>query len=298
MTTQTEKMILVPEATVKLSLEVLQKLWLLGDHAASIANPAITAIKEALESDRISQPCRCGKETVGWCISNSCRKAGLAQQDQSCPECVFGVCHCKEQPEQEPNYKAMYDKAVEQYNTLSKSLENPSCGVAQSKEPGQKCKSSTPSTGRPDFNCPDKMCGWLGECIEATKPQPKEPEPAPLAAQKDAVFAASIEFLGTLTGMMPPPIETAPAEVFKPFRDFTEKVCSIFPKASLTDEIVVALKDARGVISSINSGFANKLIINDEPVYWQREEWVKWALNEVLPAVDHAIEAAVLRSKT
>lgn len=258
MTTQTEKMILVPEATVKLSLEVLQKLWLLGDHAAGIANPAITTMKEALESDRISQPCRCGKDTVGWCISNSCRKAGLAQQDQSCPECVFGVCHCKEQPEREPNYKAMYDKAVEQYNTLSKSLENPSCGVAQS----------------------------------------KEPEPAPLAAQKDAVFAASIEFLGTLTGMMPPPIETAPAEVFKPFRDFTEKVCSIFPKASLTDEIVVALKDARGVISSINSGFANKLIINDEPVYWQREEWVKWALNEVLPAVDHAIEAAVLRSKT
>jgi hypothetical protein len=48
------------------------------------------------------------------------------------------------------------------------------------------------------------------------------------AAQKDEVFTASIEFIGTLTGMQPPPIEVAPLEILKPFRDFTEKVCSIF----------------------------------------------------------------------
>ena len=48
------------------------------------------------------------------------------------------------------------------------------------------------------------------------------------AAQKDEVFTASIEFIGTLTGMQPPPIEVAPPEILKPFRDFTEKVCSIF----------------------------------------------------------------------
>ena len=60
-----------------------------------------------------------------------------------------------------------------------------------------------------------------------------EPPAAPVQepvspAQKDAVFAASIEFIETLTGMTPPPIEIAPPEVFKTFRDFTEKVCSIF----------------------------------------------------------------------
>lgn len=55
-----------------------------------------------------------------------------------------------------------------------------------------------------------------------------QPEQEPVAAaKKDEVFAASIEFIGTLTGMTPPPIEVAPPEVFKPFRDFTEKVCSI-----------------------------------------------------------------------
>jgi hypothetical protein len=48
------------------------------------------------------------------------------------------------------------------------------------------------------------------------------------AIQKDAVFDASIEFIKTLTGMEPPPIEIAPPEVLKPFREFTEKVCSIF----------------------------------------------------------------------
>jgi hypothetical protein len=56
-----------------------------------------------------------------------------------------------------------------------------------------------------------------------------QPAPVqPVAANKDAVFAASIEFIGTLTGMSPPPIEVAPPEVLKPFRDFTEKVCAIF----------------------------------------------------------------------
>jgi hypothetical protein len=50
----------------------------------------------------------------------------------------------------------------------------------------------------------------------------------PVSAKKDAVFAASIEFIGTLTDMKPPPIESAPPEVFKPFRDFTDKVCAIF----------------------------------------------------------------------
>jgi len=50
----------------------------------------------------------------------------------------------------------------------------------------------------------------------------------PVAFKKDAVLAASIEFIGTLTGMKPPPIEVAPPEVFQPFKDFTEKVCAIF----------------------------------------------------------------------
>ena len=66
------------------------------------------------------------------------------------------------------------------------------------------------------------------KAITAIKEALAQPEREPVAAaKKDEVFAASIEFIGTLTGMTPPPIEVAPPEVFKPFRDFTEKVCSI-----------------------------------------------------------------------
>ena len=68
------------------------------------------------------------------------------------------------------------------------------------------------------------------------------------AIQKDAVFDASIEFIKTLTGMEPPPIEIAPPEVLKPFREFTEKVCSIFHNSppqrtwvGLTDDEIVLI---------------------------------------------------------
>jgi hypothetical protein len=64
------------------------------------------------------------------------------------------------------------------------------------------------------------------DCDKCKAAQPAVREP--VSAKKDAVFAASIEFIGTLTDMKPPPIESAPPEVFKPFRDFTDKVCAIF----------------------------------------------------------------------
>ena len=62
------------------------------------------------------------------------------------------------------------------------------------------------------------------------------------AATKDAVFQASIEFIGTLTGMTPPPIEIAPAETFKPFADFTNRVCEIFEKQIV--DALTAQRDA------------------------------------------------------
>lgn len=68
------------------------------------------------------------------------------------------------------------------------------------------------------------------------------------AQQEDAVFQASLDFIGTLTGLVPPPIEVAPPEVFKPFRDFTKKVCGIFttPAAKMLtkDEIIAAIDAA------------------------------------------------------
>jgi hypothetical protein len=47
------------------------------------------------------------------------------------------------------------------------------------------------------------------------------------AAERDALLQAAIDFIGTLTGMTPPPIEVAPPEVFAPFRAFVDRVQAI-----------------------------------------------------------------------
>ena len=55
---------------------------------------------------------------------------------------------------------------------------------------------------------------------------------------------------------------------------------------------IEAMKQARSVISSINAGKHHALKKNGETVYWQRDEWVRWALDEVLPLIDQAIAEA------
>lgn len=49
----------------------------------------------------------------------------------------------------------------------------------------------------------------------------------PPASQRDALLQVAIDFIGTLTGMAPPPIEVAPPEVFAPFYAFVERVQAI-----------------------------------------------------------------------
>jgi hypothetical protein len=71
----------------------------------------------------------------------------------------------------------------------------------------------------------NKVCDNLRQAIAEAE---KQEQGEPVESKKDAVFEASIEFIKTLTGMEPPPIEVAPLEVFQPFKDFTEKVCTIF----------------------------------------------------------------------
>lgn len=55
------------------------------------------------------------------------------------------------------------------------------------------------------------------------------------------------------------------------------------------DAVVQALKDAIGVISSINGGHANRMMKNGEAVYWQRKEWIDWARLEVMPTIEAAL---------
>lgn len=80
-------------------------------------------------------------------------------------------------------------------------------------------------------------------------------KPVPGAAKKDAVFQASIEFIGTLTGMKPPPIEVAPPETFEPFRAFTERVCEIFATQQEPALNLSGLRDA--VLNALNDELAH-----------------------------------------
>ena len=57
------------------------------------------------------------------------------------------------------------------------------------------------------------------------------------------------------------------------------------------DKLMAALQDAIGALSSVNSGHQHQITVNDEPDYWQRGEWVRWILDEVLPEIETTINA-------
>ncbi|WP_324042696.1 hypothetical protein [Aeromonas caviae] len=59
------------------------------------------------------------------------------------------------------------------------------------------------------------------------------------------------------------------------------------------DELLAALEEAKSVLSSINTGRQHKVEVeDDEPAFWQRNEWVTWAKGEILPMIEAAIAKA------
>lgn len=71
---------------------------------------------------------------------------------------------------------------------------------------------------------------------------PRPPADAPVtrhASQRDELLQVALDFIGTLTGMSPPPIETAPPEVFGPFYAFVDRVQAITAPQAQADAPVV-----------------------------------------------------------
>jgi hypothetical protein len=54
-------------------------------------------------------------------------------------------------------------------------------------------------------------------------------------------------------------------------------------------ELREALQEAASVIRSINAGNDQKIIVDGDPMYRQCEEWVRWAIDEILPVVEKAL---------
>ena len=63
------------------------------------------------------------------------------------------------------------------------------------------------------------------------------------------------------------------------------------PAEGVPAHVHSALTDARAVLLSINRGDSHRVKVGDDVCYWQRDEWVQWAINEVLPMVNAAIAA-------
>lgn len=78
----------------------------------------------------------------------------------------------------------------------------------------------------------DEAAAWAGfSGARASLAASAGSEPvAQLAAERDELFQAAIDFIRTLTGMEPPPIEVAPPEVFAPFHTFVDAVQAITNK--------------------------------------------------------------------
>ena len=47
------------------------------------------------------------------------------------------------------------------------------------------------------------------------------------AVERDELLQVALNFIETLTGMQPPPIEIAPPEVFAPFQDFVDRIQAV-----------------------------------------------------------------------
>jgi hypothetical protein len=54
------------------------------------------------------------------------------------------------------------------------------------------------------------------------------------AVERDELQQVALNFIETLTGMQPPPIEIAPPEVFAPFRDFVDRIQAVTDRRNST----------------------------------------------------------------
>ena len=60
------------------------------------------------------------------------------------------------------------------------------------------------------------------------------------------------------------------------------------PDRQLIEQLRHALGEAWSVISSINASRHHKVMIEGAECYWQTDDWVKWAKEEILPIIEKA----------
>lgn len=81
------------------------------------------------------------------------------------------------------------------------------------------------------------------------------------AVERDELLQVALNFIQTLTGMQPPPIEIAPPEVFAPFRDFVDRIQAVTDRRSaplpkkkpLTNGVQVTVAELEELKNRVNT---------------------------------------------
>ena len=109
----------------------------------------------------------------------------------------------------------------------------------------------------------------------ATKPEQDHDD----SESWESWFEAAFDLLGTRVGQI--------------FEEHAERdaAAPAHPAEGVPAQVHSALADARAVLLSINRGDSQRIKVGDDVCYWQRDEWVQWAIKEVLPLVEAALAA-------
>lgn len=94
------------------------------------------------------------------------------------------------------------------------------------------------------------------------------------------------------------------AEIFGPWADAKANAeliaeagtvkteCGLSPRQLMhhRSQLLIALMQAKSVLSTINSSKFHKVSVDGAECYWQTDEWIKWARDEVFPVVLETLE--------
>ena len=84
------------DEALKLALEALEFIpksgSMLGTQAEAKRLQAIAALQEELTLQQLSKPCLCGKQTMAWCMANTCSKAQPEQEPVAFEKTVCPFC--------------------------------------------------------------------------------------------------------------------------------------------------------------------------------------------------------------
>jgi len=175
------------------------------------------------------------------------------------------------------------------------SAEQQKCGYLHNSTMCRKCGwSAGKAQGEPDYRYLFEMCKREKKAAYARLAQyedVKRVNPAGQGEQKPVAWMVTFKRLGSLTfdRLVVTDKERIEKEVDAKLIQSVHPLVFYNTRPQADEKLREALTEASSVLSSINYGPGFKVTLGGEAVFWQREEWLLWARNEVLPLVRAAL---------